>query len=76
MTETVTHRRERLRRGRLELYPYGDVGEWGLAWSPDYGEPDWPGHTYWPEDEDLPNDYPDRADADALVEWARRHFGP
>ena len=76
MTVTVTCRRERLTRGWLDLYPYGEVGEWGLAWAPDYGEPDWPGHIYWPEEEDLPRDYPDPADAEALVEWGRTHFGP
>jgi hypothetical protein len=29
-----------------------------------------------PEDDDLPNDYPDPAEAEALVEWGRKHFGP
>jgi hypothetical protein len=30
---------------------------------------------YSPEDDDLPSDYPDPADSDALVEWGQRHFG-
>jgi hypothetical protein len=75
-TETVNYRRERLRRGWLDLYHDAEVGAWVLGWNPDSGEPDWPGHTYSPEDDDLPSDYPDPADADALVDWGRRHFGP
>ena len=74
MTETLSYRRERLARGWLALYE--EAGVWGLAWNPDSGEPDWPGHTYRPDDNDLPNDYPDPADVEALVEWGRKHFGP
>ena len=74
--EIGNYRRQRLRRGWLDLHPHGEGGEWGLAWGPDLGEPDWPGHIYWPEDDDLPSDYPDPADAEALVEWGRKHFGP
>jgi hypothetical protein len=75
-TEILNYRRERLARGWLDLYQHTEAGAWGLAWEPDFGEPDWPGHTYAPHDEDLPSDYPDPADAEALVEWGRRHFGP
>ena len=73
-TATVNYRGERLRRGWLDQHAEG--GAWGLAWNPDFGEPDWPGHTYSPDDDDLPGDYPDLADAEALVEWGRKHFGP
>jgi hypothetical protein len=76
MTVTVNYRRERLRRGWLDLFEDPEAGVWGLAWAPDFGEPDCPGHTYSPRDDDLPDDYPDPADVDALVEWGRRHFGP
>jgi hypothetical protein len=76
MTVTVNYRRERLRRGWLDLFQDAEAGVWGLVWAPDFAEPDWPGHTYSPEDDDLPGDYPDPADAEALVEWGRRHFGP
>ena len=55
---------------------HAELGAWRLTWNPDFGEPDWPGHTYSPEDDDLPGDYPDAADVEALVEWGRRHFGP
>ena len=75
-TATANYRRERLTRGWLDLYEDTKAGAWGLAWAPDFGEPDWPGHTYAPDDEDLPSDYPDPADPDALVEWGQRHFGP
>ena len=75
-TATANYRRERLRRGWLDLCQHADFGAWDLTWNPDAGEPDWPGHTYSAEDDDLPADYPDRADAEALVEWGRRHFGP
>lgn len=75
-TETKNYRRERLGRGWLDLYEDAEAGAWRLTWGPDFGEPDWPGHTYSPEDGDLPTDYPDPADCDALVEWGRRHFGP
>jgi hypothetical protein len=69
------YRRERVSRGNLDLSRDDKTGKWQLAWAPDYGEPDWPGHTYSPDDEDLPGDYPDTSDADALVEWGQRHFG-
>ena len=75
-TTTGTYRRERLGRGWLDLYRDGETGEWGLAWAPDFGEPDWPGHTYAPDDQDLPGDYPDPGDVEALVDWGRKHFGP
>jgi hypothetical protein len=75
-TATVNFRRERLRRGWLDLYQHTEGGGWSVAWNADLGEPDWPGHTYSPEDDDLPGDYPDPADAEALVEWGRKHFGP
>ena len=64
MTVTVNYRRERLRRGWLDLIEDAEAGVWGLTWAPDFAEPDWPGHTYSPEDGDLPSDYPDAA-ADA-----------
>jgi hypothetical protein len=73
---TGTYRRERLTRGWLDLYQDGEARPWRLAWNPASGEPDWPGHTYLPWDDDLPSDYPDPADVDELVEWGRRHFGP
>jgi hypothetical protein len=76
VTETVNYRRERLSRGFLDLYQDPQAGTWRLAWEPDQGEPDWPGHTYWSDDEDLPSDYPDATDAEALVDWGRKHFGP
>jgi hypothetical protein len=76
MTVTVNYRRERLARGWLDRYQAAETGAWVLAWAPAFGEPDWPGHTYTPEDDDLPSDYPDPSDAEALVEWGRRHFGP
>lgn len=75
-TETVNCRRERLVRGWLDLYSDMETGEWRLSWEPDQGEPDWPGHTYLPIDGDLPDDYPDPHDSDALIEWGRNHFGP
>lgn len=76
MIETATtYRRERLTRGWLDLFQNPGVGAWGLSWAPDHGEPDWPGHIYSPEDDDLPNDYPDPSDADALVAWGTKHFG-
>jgi hypothetical protein len=31
---------------------------------------------YSPGDDDLPSDFPDPADIDALVGWGRKHFGP
>jgi hypothetical protein len=76
MTVTVNYRRERLGRGWLDLAQDPDGAAWGLTWNPDFGEPDWPGHTYSREDGDLPADFPDPADAEALVEWGRKHFGP
>ena len=75
-TQTANYRRERRARGWLALCEDAETGAWRLAWGPDSGEPDWPGHTYAPEDDDLPGDYPEPTDADALVEWGRRHFGP
>jgi hypothetical protein len=75
-TETINYRRERLTRGWLDLQEDAEAGAWHLAWDPDFGEPDWPGHTYSPDDGDLPSDYPYPADSDALVEWGRKHFGP
>jgi len=75
-TETVNYRRQRLARGWLDLDQDAETRAWRLTWNPDYGEPDWPGHTYSPEDDDLASDYPDPADAEALVEWGRKHFGP
>lgn len=75
-TETLNYRRERLTRGWLDLHHDAVAGGWRLAWGPDYAEPDWPGHTYSPDDDDLPSDYPDPTDSEALVEWGRRHFGP
>ena len=41
-TATVNFRRERLRRGWLDLYQHVEGGAWGVAWNPDFGEPDWP----------------------------------
>ena len=76
MMETAVYQRERLSRGWIVLCQDADTGAWRLAWDPDGGEPDWPGHVYSPEDHDLPDDYPDPADVDSLVDWARRHFGP
>ena len=66
MPETLNYRRERLGRGWLDLCHDAELGTWRLSWGPDAGEPDWPGHTYSPEDDDLPSDYPDPADSDAL----------
>jgi len=74
-TATVNYRRERLGRGWLDLCQE-ERGTWSLSWNPDFGEPDRPGHTYSPDDGDLPGDYPDTADVEALVDWGRRHFGP
>lgn len=76
MIATDTYRRERLARGWLDLADEPETGGWRLVWSPDLGEPDWPGHTYAPEDGDLPGDYPDSTDVEALVRWGRKHFGP
>jgi hypothetical protein len=76
MIETHTYRRERLRRGWLDLYHDRETGAWVVAWNPGSGEPDWPGYTYLPEDDDLPSDYPDPADVEALVGWGLKHFGP
>ena len=76
MTETVIYRRERLTRGWLDLCRDVEAKAWKMAWGPDFGEPDWPGHMYSPRDDDLPIDYPDAADSDALVAWAQKHFGP
>jgi hypothetical protein len=76
MLETGTYRRERLTRGWLDLYYDPAAGAWRIAWDPDSGEPDWPGHTYKPHDDDLPGDYPDPADVEALLKWGRKHFGP
>lgn len=76
MLQTDIYRRERLRRGWVDLFQDADTGAWHLAWNPDFGEPDWPGHTYAPDDGDLPGDYPDRGDVEGLVEWGRKHFGP
>jgi hypothetical protein len=76
MMETAVYQRERLTRGWIVLCQDADTGAWRLAWDPDGGEPDWPGHVYSPEDDDLPDDYPDPGDVDALVGWGRRHFGP
>lgn len=76
MIEMGTYRRERLARGWLDMFHDPELGAWVLAWDPDCGEPDWPGHKYSPEDGDLPPDYPDPADDDALVAWGRKHFGP
>ncbi len=73
---TGTYRRERLKRGWLDLHQEAETGAWGLTWAPDFGEPDWPGHTYAPDDDDLPGDFPDTADVEALVGWGRKHFGP
>jgi len=75
-TATVSYRRERLRRGWLDLFQQAEDRAWSLGWNPDFGEPDWPGHTYAPEDDDLPGDYPNPADVEALLEWGRKHFGP
>jgi hypothetical protein len=69
------YRRERLARGNLDLYRDSHAAEWLLSWRPDQGEPDWPGHTYSPEDDDLPSDYPDARDQEALVAWGAKHFG-
>ena len=49
MLETGTYRRERLTRGWLDLYYDPAAGAWRIAWDPDSGEPDWPGHTYNPQ---------------------------
>jgi hypothetical protein len=57
MTVIDNYRRERLTRGWLDLCYDAEAGAWRLAWDPDYAEPDWPGHTYSPEDDDLPSDY-------------------
>src|SRR5262245_22038928 len=75
-TATVNYRRERLRRGWLDLFQHAEGEAWGFVWNPDFGEPDWPGHTYSAEDDDLPADYPDKTDAEALVEWVRKHSAP
>jgi hypothetical protein len=76
MIETHIYRRERLTRGWLDLRQGDAAGAWRLAWNPAPGEPDWPGHTYSPGDDDLPMDYPDPADVEELVAWGRKHFGP
>jgi hypothetical protein len=70
------YRTEHLMRGNLDLRRNAETGTWRLAWSPHYGEPDWPGHCYSPGDWDLPGDYPPADDLDALIKWGRRHFGP
>jgi hypothetical protein len=76
MTVAVNFRRERLARGWLDLFQHAEAGPWGVAWDPDSGEPDWPGHIYSPHDDDLPSDYPNPAEAEAVAEWGRKHFGP
>lgn len=72
----TNHRRERLSRGNIDLYRDPDTVQWLLSWAPDLGEPDWPGHTYEPDSDDRPSDYPDPSDPTALLEWGKRHFGP
>jgi hypothetical protein len=73
---TDDYRTERLGRGNLDLQQNAETGEWSLSWNPDHGEPDWPGHTYSPGDDDLPDDFPGPDDPDALIAWGRGHFGP
>ena len=43
MTIDWHYRRERLRRGWLDLFEDAGAGVWGLHWAPDFAEPDWPG---------------------------------
>ena len=76
MTAIDNYRRDGSHAGGWTSATTLKAGAWRLAWDPDYAEPDWPGHTYSPEDDDLPSDYPDPSDSDALVEWGRKHFGP
>jgi hypothetical protein len=73
---STDYRRERLTRGNIDLYRDGESLNWLLSWAPDQGEPDWPGHTYAPDDDDPPSDYPDASDPGALLAWGRKHFGP
>ncbi len=69
------YRRERLSHGWLDLQR-DDNGKWSIRWAPDEGHPDHPGHTYKAGDEQLPDDYPESDDPDALIAWGKKRFGP
>lgn len=61
--------------GWVDLFQRND-GKWFLRHRPKMVDPDpYTGHTYGPDDSDLPEDYPGGADRDALLVWARQKWG-
>jgi len=76
MTGTVTYRRQRLTRGWLDLYRHADAGAWGLAWARTPANPIGRDTRTRRKTTICPATYPDPADAEALVDWGRKHFGP
>jgi len=68
MTEPDKHR-ERLSNGWVEAWRRDD-GTWGVSWDPDEGI----GNTYTPTGA-RPHGFPTEYDAQALLAWARQHWG-
>jgi hypothetical protein len=67
-------RTEHLTRGNVDVWRRDD-GVWAVRWCPDQGEPGYPGHTYMPGELGTPDDFPTSNEPDALLAWARNHFG-
>ncbi len=65
--------RKRLPNGWIDLNR-DEGGVWRIRWAPDEGVAGWPGRTYSPTDDDLPEGYPGPDDKDALIEWGTERW--
>ena len=59
--------------GKLDVWQ-GEDDIWRITWRPERGHKDYPGHTYSPQDSNLPSGYPKSQDPGVLMTWAINHF--
>jgi hypothetical protein len=64
---------KRLERGWVDVWRRDD-GVWGVSWSPDGREPDYPGTTHTSEDDRLPAGFPRGFDPERLHAWAAERW--
>jgi hypothetical protein len=64
---------DRVEGGRVDVW-WREDGVYGVSLLPDKGRPGCRGTSYVPGSADLPDDFPDAYDAEALLTWGRMQW--